>query len=116
MNESKEVRITIRLSIEENEWLEKSAKEQGMSLSRYIRYRALEDREEGQENQQPYYAEFLNKNLPLLTRVLFDTYYHTRALARISLDDETFKEIEEQNAIDFKNLKIEKPKNADTTD
>ena len=113
MRESKETTITIRLSDEEKGVLEKAAKEDCMSLSQYIRHRVLEDREKIQENQQPYYAEFLNKNLPMITRVLLDIFYHTRGLARQSLTDEDYDEIDAEKATDYKNLNIQKKQNDD---
>ena len=108
MSKSKGTLVAIRLSDNEKEQLEKCSKEACMSLSQYIRYKALEEREDTQE-KQPYYVEFLNNNLPLITRVLLDTHYHIMAMSRRKLSNEDYEEIKELTGIQFKKLKIEKP-------
>ena len=105
MNKSKEIKISIRFSEEEIEQLEGKAKDHCMTLSQYIRYKA-DDEGVLKKSKQPYCIEFLNKNLPMITRVILDGYFHIRALARQKLDDEDYEEIGKETHIEFKKLGI----------
>ena len=42
----------------------------------------------------------------MITRVILDGYFHIRALARQKLDDEDYREIEEETQTEFKKLGI----------
>lgn len=105
MSKSKELRISIRFSEEEAERLEEKAKDHCMTLSQYIRYKA-DDEGVPKKSKQPYCIEFLDKNLPMITRVILDGYFHIRALARQKLDDKDYEEIGKETHIEFKKMGI----------
>lgn len=106
MNKSKGTMLAIRLTDQEKEKLEKRAKDNCMVLSQYIRYKVLEWEDVPKKSKQPYCIEFLNKNLPMITRVILDGYFHIRALARQKLDEEDYEEIRKETHIEFKKLGI----------
>ena len=79
MTESKESRITIRFNEMEKEFLTEEANKLGLSLSQYIRYKALEE-DTKEMNQQKTADEFFEKNISKLTRMIIDSWVHTKAM------------------------------------
>ena len=107
-NNRKIIALTFRVSEEEKKLIEQKAKERCMSINQYTRYKVFEYEElESVENER-YALKFLNKNLPMITRIILDGYFHVRALARQNLTEEDYKEINEEEEIEFKRLGIKK--------
>ena len=87
MAESKESRLTIRFNDIEKELLTQEANKIGMSLSQYVRYKALEeDKVEG--DQQKTADEFLEKYLTKISRMIIDGYINIKALTHKQLTEE----------------------------
>ena len=87
MAESKGTMIGIRVSEEEKELLTQEANKIGMSLSQYVRYKALEE-DEAEENQQKTANEFLDKYIAKMSRLIIDGYFHVKAMSLNNLSKE----------------------------
>ena len=105
MNESKESRVTIRFNEAEKELLTEEANKIGMSLSQYVRYKALEEDFLHGESKEPNKAssEFLEKHIAKMARVIIDGYFHIKALAYNQLSEE-----ESNEALELAYKEIEK--------
>ena len=87
MAESKGTMIGIRVSEDEKELLTQEANKIGMSLSQYVRYKALEEYQV-EENQQKTADEFLEKYLTKISRMIIDGYINIKALTHKQLTEE----------------------------
>lgn len=109
MTESKGTIIAIRISEEEKELLTQEAEKLGMSLSQYIRYRMLEEGKASADGQKRV-AEYLEKHMTKLSRMMIDAYYNIKALAVKELSDEEIDEIVELVHEEFDTMGIAKGK------
>ena len=107
MTESKESRVTIRFNEEEKELLTQEAEKLGMHLSHYVRYRALNE-DKVKTDEQKSTAEFLEKYMAKLSRMLIDGYYNIKALTLKELSDEERDEALELSYKEFDTMGIAK--------
>ena len=91
--------ITLRVFKSDKQKISKRAKEYGMSMNEYIRFKLLETGDAPKNT---------DKNFDLYARILISSYVHTRMLALKTLSEEEAKQIEEECSERFKNLGIEK--------
>lgn len=87
MTESKGTMIGIRVSGEEKELLTDEANKLGLSLSQYIRYRALEDDAVNREGTQKTPEEFLDKHIARIARLIVDSWVHIKAMSLNNLSE-----------------------------
>ena len=111
MTDSKESRVNIRLSEPEKELLDHRAKELGMTLSQYVRYKALEEDSIKHNKQGKRGAiEFLDKHIAKLSRIIIDGYFCTKAMAVRQLNEEEKQAVSESGLKQYKELGIIKEK------
>ena len=87
--------------------LTKEGEKLGMSLSHYIRYRALEEDKAGADGQKNT-AEYLEKHMTKLSRMLIDGYYNIKALAYKELSKEEKDGVLETSHREFDTMGIAK--------
>ena len=109
MTESKELKVSIRFNNEEKELLTTECGKLGMSLSQYIRYKMLEEDKVCDDGQKSV-AEYLEKHMTKLSRMMIDAYYNIKALAVKELSDEEIDEIVELVHEEFDTMEIAKGK------
>ena len=103
--------IAIRLTESEKEGLERKAKDLGMTLSQYVRYKVLEDDSMQYNEQREQGAmEFLDKHIGKLSRIIIDGYFCTKAMAVNQLNEEEKKIISKSGLKQYKELGIVKGK------
>ena len=107
MTESKESRLTIRFNEIERELLTQEANKIGMSLSQYVRYKALEE-DKVEENQQKTADEFLNKYIAKMSRLITDGWVHTKAMALNNLSKEQQEDAHQMSLSEFEKMGISK--------
>lgn len=79
--------ITIRISQEEKELLTDEANKLGLSLSQYIRFKALEEGAGNEERTQKTADEFLEKHIARIARLIVDSWVHIKAMSLNSLSE-----------------------------
>ena len=107
MAESKESRLTIRFNEIEKELLTQEAGKLGMSLSQYVRYKALEE-DSVKENQQKTANEFLDKYIAKMSRLIIDGWVHTKAMALNNLSKEQKEDAHQMSLGEFKKMGVAK--------
>lgn len=107
MAESKGTMIGIRVSEEEKELLTQEANKIGMSLSQYVRYKALEE-DEAEENQQKTANEFLDKYIAKMSRLIIDGYFHVKAMSLNNLSKEQKDDAVQMSYKEFDKMGIAK--------
>jgi hypothetical protein len=107
MAESKGTMIGIRVSEEEKELLTQEANKIGMSLSQYVRYKALEE-DEAEENQQKTANEFLDKYVAKMSRLIIDGYFHVKAMSLNNLSKEQKDDAVQMSYKEFDKMGIAK--------
>ena len=107
MAESKESRLTIRFNEIEKELLTQEAGKLGMSLSQYVRYKALEE-DSVKENQQKTANEFLDKYIAKISRLIIDGWVHTKAMALNNLSKEQEEDAHQMSLSEFKKMGVAK--------
>ena len=107
MAESKGTMIGIRVSEEEKELLTQEAGKLGMSLSQYVRYKALEE-DSVKENQQKTVNEFLDKYIAKMSRLIIDGWVHTKAMALNNLSKEQKEDAHQMSLSEFKKMGVAK--------
>lgn len=107
MTESKELRVNIRLSEVEKSLLTQEGKNLGMTLSQYIRYKAL-DEESKEDSSQKTSLEFIEKHLAKMTRIIIDGYFTTKAIGCKQLSEEDIKVVAKESYSEFDSMGITK--------
>jgi len=107
MAESKESRLTIRFNEIEKELLTQEAGKLGMSLSQYVRYKALEE-DSVKENQQKTVNEFLDKYIAKMSRLIIDGYFHVKAMSLNNLSKEQKNDAVQMSYKEFDKMGIAK--------
>ena len=107
MTESKGTTITMRISEEEKELLTQDGEKLGMSLSQYIRYKLLEEDKASADGQKSV-AEYLEKYMAKLSRMLIDSYSNIKALAYKELSTEERDEALRMSYKEFDTMGIAK--------
>jgi uncharacterized protein (DUF1778 family) len=107
MTESKGTTITIRISGEEKGLLAEEANNLGMSLSEYVRYKALEE-DKVVESQQKTAEEFLDKYIAKMSRLIIDGWVHTKAMALNNLSKEQEEDAHQMSLSEFKKMGVTK--------
>jgi len=107
MAESKGTMIGIRVSEEEKELLTQEAGKLGMSLSQYVRYKALEE-DSVKENQQKTVNEFLDKYIAKMSRLIIDGYFHVKAMSLNNLSKEQKNDAVQMSYKEFDKIGIAK--------
>ena len=107
MTESKGTMIGIRVSEEEKELLTQEANKIGMSLSQYVRYKALGEDSAG-ENQQKTANEFLDKHIAKMSRLIVDGWVHTKAMALNNLSKEQKEDAHQMSLSEFEKMGVTK--------
>jgi len=107
MAESKGTMIGIRVSEEEKELLTQEAGKLGMSLSQYVRYKALEE-DSVKENQQKTVNEFLDKYIAKMSRLIIDGYFHVKAMSLNNLSKEQKNDAVQMSYKEFDKMGIAK--------
>lgn len=105
MSESKGTLVAFRITEDEKDLLTEEANKIGMSLSQYVRYKALEENVAQDSQKEPNKAssEFLEKHIAKMARVIIDGYFHIKALAYNQLSEE-----ESNEALELAYKEIEK--------
>lgn len=89
--------ITIRISKEEKDQITQKAKEYFMSVNQYAKFKLLEEK-----------SDFLNKNVPLIMRIMISGYMHVRSLGIKHLTKEELNRIHQDSEEEFRKLNIQK--------
>jgi hypothetical protein len=107
MAELKGIVISIRINEEEKELLTQEGEKLGMSLSQYVRYKAL-DEDNAKVDRSKCTTEFLEKHMAKLSRILIDGYFNIKALTHKELSDEERDEVLELSHKEFDTMGIVK--------
>lgn len=114
MTESKGTVITIRVTEDEKEILDEFSKSRGLSISEYVRNKAFEGIDEGNDiknndNIKPSFV-FNEKQSKKLARMIVDGYYYTRLIGSKVADKEERDTIDEISFEVINELNIQKNK------
>ncbi|MBA8667352.1 hypothetical protein H1Q59_05540 [Holosporaceae bacterium 'Namur'] len=88
-----EIRLVLRMNDKEKKTLAKFARNNGMSMSDYVRYRLFENNPELVDTKHIYESPGKDKHNFYTMGTLYDIYFLLRYLISNQLDSDTFKEI-----------------------
>ncbi len=121
--ETKERKITLRISEHEKTALEHKATECGMSINQFIKHKIF-DEDSNEDLSDPNVGpnksvtlkgessfssiKFLDEHLPMLSRIIIDNYYYTALLADRCISSDVLDKSDAEAVELFKKLGIEK--------
>ena len=108
MSKPKEYKITVRMIEKERGFLDCKTQEKAMSASQYLRYIALNEKQDKKDTIKNGSINFLDKNIAKLTRMFIDSYFCTKAMATKQLTDEDAEIVKKTRAELYKEFGIEK--------
>ncbi len=107
MVKSKESRVTIRFNEVEKEMLTEEANKLAMSLSQYVRYKALDEGIK-EISLQKTPDEFFEKHISRMARLIVDGWVHIKAMSLNNLSEEQKQNAQNASAREIKKMGVAK--------